>query len=135
MKAQEMEPWLADFVEQKTKELALLITERAQEKIHVAGKLCDGMDDDTLIALLPLPSRLIRALRRGGVETIGDLSRLSESDLRRWRHVGPVSLDLLRKFLALAGRTLPPQRALRPRMNLSYSSSSELQENRTSLRE
>ena len=66
------------------------------------------LQDSSLIALLPLPCRLIHALLCAGVETLGDLNGVREDDLCHWRNLGPTSVDQLRKFLALAGRSLQP---------------------------
>ncbi|MGB8167860.1 MAG: DNA-directed RNA polymerase subunit alpha C-terminal domain-containing protein [Chthoniobacteraceae bacterium] len=111
---EQLDPWLVEFVEQKAEDLASLIVERAQEKLRAAALLGSThrprqqvvLDDDTLITVLPLTSRLIRALRRGGIETLGDFNKLGERELRRWHNVGSASLDQLRKFLSLAGRSL-----------------------------
>lgn len=74
-----------------------------------------GLEDNSPIALLPLPSRLIHALYCAGVETLGDLNGFSEDEIRRWRNIGQTSVDHLRKFLALAGRALQPAAPTVPR--------------------
>ena len=66
------------------------------------------LQDNSLIALLPLPCRLIHALHCAGVETLGSLNGVSEDELCRWRNIGPTSVKQLRKLLALSGRSLLP---------------------------
>ena len=87
---------------------------RVREKLRVLEgdrrRLCLGVElqDSSLVALLPLPCRLIHALRCAGVETLGDLNGVSEDELCRWRNIGPTSVNQLRKLLALSGRSLLP---------------------------
>ena len=94
---------------------------RVEEKLRMLEgdrqRIClgVGLEDKTLLALLPLPSRLIHTLLCAGVETLGDLNGVSEDELCRWRNLGPTSVDQLRKFLALAGRSLQPAVATVPR--------------------
>ena len=82
----------------------LRVLESDRQRLNLGVEL----QDNSPIALLPLPCRLIHALRCAGVETLGDLNGVSEDELGRWRNLGPTSVDQLRKFLALAGRSLQP---------------------------
>ena len=111
---------MTEFVGLRSDEIVRRITDAVREKLRVnedghapgndrrAMGLRVELDDGTPIELLPLPSRLIRALRCAGVDTLGDLNGVSEADIGRWRGIGRTSLDQLRKFLALAGRSLQP---------------------------
>jgi len=51
------------------------------------------------IALLPIPSRLMRSLARAGVETLRDLEGISESQLLRWKNIGPGSVEQIREMM------------------------------------
>ena len=127
MKTTPLEHWTSAFVEQPSDNTARLITASVRERLRLGEKLrvleSDrrrlGMrvrlEDHSPIAFLPLPSRLIHALRCAGVETLGDLNGVSEDDLCRWRNIGPSSVDQLRKSLAAAGRALRPTASTVPR--------------------
>ena len=111
---------LAELAEQQSDDIARLITEDVREKLRVGGKwrVLEGdrlrlgvrvrLKDDSPIALLAPPCRLIGALRCAGVDALGDLNRVSEEDPYRGRNIGRSSLLQLRRSLAAAGRSLQP---------------------------
>jgi len=52
---------------------------------------------------LNLPIRIINSLKKGGIETLGDLSKTSEETLRKIRNVGGKSLEKIKKTLESEG--------------------------------
>ncbi len=56
---------------------------------------------------LDLPTRIVNALRNGGVETVGDLLRMSYKDLVKIKNLGSKSLGIVEEKLKEKGVELP----------------------------
>ncbi|ADU50564.1 sigma-70 region 4 domain protein [Thermaerobacter marianensis DSM 12885] len=97
-------------------ELARVMADPAYQEdlLARAGRYDPGRFPDAVRNLaiddLGLSQRAYRALRRAGVQTVGQLLELGEAGLRRLRGLGPRSLDeICHRLDALqSGRPLPP---------------------------
>jgi hypothetical protein len=58
--------------------------------------------------------RALRALANEGITPLGQLTRLSESELLCLDGIGPTSLKILRETLARYGQSLAPSISARP---------------------
>jgi hypothetical protein len=54
-----------------------------------------------------LPTRIQNGLRQAGFYTVGDVRFAPDSELRRWRHIGPLSLGFLRRSLGRTAEARP----------------------------
>jgi hypothetical protein len=64
--------------------------------------MSDGPRDNDLPAGLAAPAR--RALAEAGIETLDQLSKLSEAELRKLHGVGPNAVELLTEAVRKSGR-------------------------------
>ncbi|PIS20762.1 DNA-directed RNA polymerase subunit alpha [candidate division WWE3 bacterium CG08_land_8_20_14_0_20_43_13] len=65
--------------------------------------ILSAKDKDIPVDDLNLPIRIINSLKKGGIETLGDLSKTSEETLRKIRNVGGKSLEKIKKTLESEG--------------------------------
>ena len=66
--------------------------------------MSDGPRDNDLPVGLAAPAR--RALAGAGIETLDQLAKLSEAELRRFHGVGPSAVKLLLEAVRKSGRRL-----------------------------
>ena len=62
------------------------------------------LPDETLLAIVRIPTLLRNALHRAGIESVGEVRAAQDSFLRRVRYIGPTSFALLRNKLGEGDR-------------------------------
>lgn len=63
-----------------------------EDLLEFLEQTCVEVSDDEPIAKLGLSIRANNILLRGGVRTVGELEKLTENELMRFRNMGPKSL-------------------------------------------
>jgi DNA-directed RNA polymerase alpha subunit len=108
----ELEKVVAELVARQAETIVETISARIVQRVFAEIKarervaLPTAVSDADPIERLPMPTRVITALHRLGIETIRQLTELRQEDLLRVRSLGEGSVHQVIRILALHGRKL-----------------------------
>jgi DNA-directed RNA polymerase alpha subunit len=112
LSGQRLERVVSELVARRAEAIVETISARILQRffVEVRARERSGppviLVDSDPIERIPMATRAITALHRIGVRTVGELTRLTEADLRNIRSIGEGSVAQLIRILALYGRRL-----------------------------